>query len=192
LPFVLIEEAGSRLRLPMMWTTPRLILRELIAADAPFVLALMSDPSFIAQIGDRGVRTVEDAQRYIESGPWTRYSTVGFGLWLVQLRENGEPIGICGLLKRETLSSPDIGFAFRPQFWSKGYAFESACAVMEFAARQLHLPRILAVARSSNTASIHLLEKLGFEIDREPHALNAPDVALYVATRTRSGANRPR
>ena len=146
----------------MTLTTERLTLRELGAADAPFVRALMNDASFIAHIGDRGVRTVEDAQRYIESGPWTRYSAPNFGLRLVQLRPTGEPIGICGLLKRDTLRSPDIGFAFQPQFWGQGYAVESARAVMAFAADVLRLPEILALVRPSNTASIRLLEKLGF------------------------------
>ncbi len=149
----------------MTFTTERLTLRELTALDASFVCALMNEPSFVAHIGDRGVRTVDDARRYIESGPWTRYSTLGFGLWLVQLRENGEPIGICGLLQRDTLRSPDIGFAFRPQFWAHGYALESARAVMSFAADVLHRSEILALVNPSNAASIRLLEKLGFTRD---------------------------
>jgi len=163
-------------------TTRRLVLRELVVTDAPLVRALMNEPSFIAQIGDRGVHTVEDAQRYIESGPWTRYATLGFGLWLVQLRETREPIGICGLLKRDTLPSPDIGFAFRPQFWSQGYAFESASGALRFATDVLHLSEILAVVKPSNTASIRVLEKLGFKPGRETHAGKLPEgIALYVA-----------
>ncbi len=149
----------------MILTTPRLVLRELVADDAPFVFALMNDPSFIAHIGDRGVRTVEDAERYLATGPWTRYATLGFGLWLVQLRDSAEPIGVCGLLQRDALPAPDIGFAFRPRFWTHGYALESARAVMSFAADVLHLPRILAVVSPSNAASIRLLAKLGFERD---------------------------
>jgi len=157
-------------------------MRELTADDAPFVCALMNEPSFIEHIGDRGVRTVEDAQRYIDSGPWTRYATLGFGLWLVELRETGEPIGICGLLQRETLPSPDIGFAFRPQFWAKGYASESVRAVMTFAAATLHLSEILAIVSPSNAASIRLLEKLGFTSSRETvNPLQARGVTLYVA-----------
>lgn len=174
----------------MIFTTRRLVLRELLATDAPFVRALMNEPSFIAQIGDRGVHTVEDAQRYIESGPWTRYSTLAFGLWLVQLRDTEEPIGICGLLQRDTLRSPDVGFAFLSRFRANGYAFESACAVMSFATNVLHLPEVLAVVNPSNTASIRLLEKLGFELAREAQGLNhRPGVALYVATLPRSNAD---
>ena len=173
----------------MILTTQRLALRELVATDAPFVRALMNEPSFIAQIGDRGVHSVEDAQRSIESGPWTRYSTFGFGLWLVQLGETGEPIGVCGLLKRDTLPAPDIGFAFQPRFWSSGYAFESACAVMSYATNVLRLSEILAIVSPSNTASIRLLEKLGFTLDRETHAVAHTGVAVYVAPRSRSDAN---
>jgi len=134
----------------------------LVDDDAPFVRALMNEPSFIAHIGDRGVRTIEDAQRYIENGPWTRYATRGFGLWLVQLRETSEPIGICGLLQRDTLPSPDIGFAFLPRFWGNGYAFEAAAAVMHFAATDRHESEILAIVNPANAASIRLLERLGF------------------------------
>jgi RimJ/RimL family protein N-acetyltransferase len=167
----------------MTFTTERLALRELRASDSRFVCALMTDPSFVAHIGDRGVHTVEDAQRYIESGPWTRYAALGFGLWLVQLRDTDEPIGVCGLLKRDTLPSPDIGFAFRPQFWSNGYAFESAAAVMRFAANVLHLSQVMAIVSPSNTASIRLLEKLGFERERDTEPSKNPGgVALYVAT----------
>jgi RimJ/RimL family protein N-acetyltransferase len=146
----------------MIMTTRRLMLRELIAADAPFVRTLMNEPSFVEQIGDRGVHSLEDARRYIESGPWTRYATHGFGLWMVELRERGEPIGISGLLRRDALPSPDIGFAFLPRFWSNGYAFESAAAVKDFAANVLRLSEVLAIVKPSNIASIRLLEKLGF------------------------------
>jgi ribosomal-protein-alanine N-acetyltransferase len=175
----------------MILRTQRLVLRELVATDAPFVRALMNEPSFIAQIGDRGVRTVEDAQRYIESGPWTRYSTLGFGLWLVSLGETGEPIGICGLLKRDALPSPDIGFAFRPPFWSNGYALESACAVKTFASDVLHLSELLAIVSPSNAASIRLLEKLGFKLAREQLVKHMPGVALYVAALSGSDTNAP-
>jgi len=164
------------------FTTERLVMRELIAADAPFVRELMNEPSFIAQIGDRGVRTVEHARQYIENGPWTRYATRGFGLWLVELRDTREPIGICGLLQRDTLPSPDLGFALRQAFWAKGYAFESASAVLRFAEDVLKLSEILAIVSPSNAASIRLLEKLGFARAPETKIQNQPrDVALYVA-----------
>jgi ribosomal-protein-alanine N-acetyltransferase len=163
-------------------STARLTLRELTAADASFVVALMNEPSFIAHIGDRGVRTVADAEHYIARGPWTQYATAGFGLWLVSLQASGEPIGICGLLKREALRAPDLGFAFRPAYWSKGYAFEAGQAVMHFAAAVLGFPRLLAIVSPANHSSVRLLEKLGFRFERLIRmSAGAAEVALYAA-----------
>jgi ribosomal-protein-alanine N-acetyltransferase len=115
-------------------TTPRLALRELTETDAPFMLQLLNEPSFIRNIGDRGVRTVEDAREYITNGPQASYARFGFGLYLVELRPALTPIGICGLLKRDQLPEPDIGFAFLPAYWSQGYAKEAAAAVRDHAA----------------------------------------------------------
>ena len=109
--------------------TPRLELRRLTVDDAPFMLGLLNEPSFIQFIGDRGVRTIEEAQTYISLGPMASYARFGFGLYLVELKSPRTPIGICGILKREELPEPDIGFAFRPAFWSQGYAWEAASAV---------------------------------------------------------------
>ena len=174
-----------------MFTTRRLVLRELLASDAPFVRDLMNEPSFIAHIGDRGVRTLEDARRYIETGPWTRYATLGFGLWLVQLRETGQAIGVCGLLKRDGLPGPDIGFAFSHEFWSSGYAFESASAVKTFAQDTLGLSEIWAIVSVSNVASIRLLEKLGFKRAPANTLVNQhAGVTLYVAPAS-TAANHP-
>src|SRR5262245_10010028 len=100
--------------------TDRLILRHLSAADAHFVLELLNQPSFIRFIGDKGVRTLDDARRYIAEGPVKSYELNGFGLNLVELKTFDTPIGICGILKRDTLPHPDIGFAFLPEFWNQG------------------------------------------------------------------------
>jgi RimJ/RimL family protein N-acetyltransferase len=142
--------------------TARLRIRELTPADAPFILALLNDPSFIQNIGDRNVRTLDDARRYIEAGPMASYARHGFGLCLVELMDGGEPIGICGVLKREELPEPDIGFAFLPAYRSQGYAMESAAAVLAYARKSLRLGRVLAIVNPSNDASIRLLQKLGF------------------------------
>jgi RimJ/RimL family protein N-acetyltransferase len=143
-------------------TTPRLALRELIAADDGFILELLNEPSFLEQIGDKGVRTLEDARAYIETGPRASYARHGFGLYAVELKDGGDTIGICGLLKRDALEAPDVGFALLPRFWSKGYAFEAAAAVLE-RGRAVHgLGRVLAITSPGNTASIQLLERLGF------------------------------
>ncbi len=160
--------------------TARLALREINQNDAPFVLALTNEPSFIEFIGDRGLRTIADAQRYIETSHWTQYATHGFGLWLVQLRDTGEPIGVCGLLKRDSLPAPDIGFAFRPPYWSQGYAFEAASFVKALARDVFKAPRLLAIVEPSNAASIRLLTKLGLAYDRMVRlSPTASEIALY-------------
>ena len=146
--------------------TERLTLRKLTPGDAPFILELLNDPSFLRYIGDKGVRTRDDAIGYITAGPIASYERHGFGLFLVELKQTGEPIGICGLLKRDWLDSADVGFAFLPRFWSQGYAQESASAVLEFGRDICRLRRILAITSPDNAASIALLTKIGFTFDR--------------------------
>jgi len=126
------------------------------------MLGLLNEPSFIRNIGDRGVRTVEDARDYIARGPVASYARFGFGLYLVELRTPLTPIGICGILKRDELPEPDIGFAFLPAYWSQGYALEAATAVCDYARDALDLPRLLAIVSPSNASSIRLLERLDF------------------------------
>ncbi|HEX2454248.1 MAG TPA: GNAT family N-acetyltransferase [Vicinamibacterales bacterium] len=146
--------------------TTRLTLRRLTPADAPFILELLNDPSFVRYIGDKGVRTREDAVGYITAGPIASYERHGFGLFLVELKEGRVPIGICGLLKRDWLEDVDVGFAFLPRFWSQGYARESASAVLDFGRDRWRLARILAITSPDNVASIGLLTKVGFRLDR--------------------------
>lgn len=141
--------------------TERLRLRRLTAEDAEFILRLLNEPSFLRFIGDRGVRTVEDAREYVLNGPVASYEQFGFGLYLVMLKDAGTPIGMCGLLKRDALDDVDIGFAFLPEFWSKGFAIEAARAVMEHGRRDFGLKRIVAVTNPDNSGSIRVLEKLG-------------------------------
>jgi RimJ/RimL family protein N-acetyltransferase len=145
--------------------TPRLALRRLSADDAPFIRRLLNEPSFLKYIGDRGVRTVEDARRYIETGPIAMYARVGFGLFLVELKATGAPIGICGLLKRDTLDDVDVGFAFLPEYWRQGYGFESAAATIEYGRTAHKLSRIVAITSLQNPPSVALLEKLGFRFE---------------------------
>lgn len=154
-----------------MIESERLSLRRLNAGDAEFILELLNDPSFIQNIGDRGVRTVEDACRYIANGPVASYEKFGFGLYLVQIKESGVPIGICGLLKRESLADVDVGFAFLPGFRQKGYAFESAAAVMRYGRDVLGLNRIVAITAPENEGSIRVLEKLGLRFEKMVHLL---------------------
>lgn len=146
--------------------TDRLILRKLSVDDAEFILDLLNQPSFIHYIGDRGVRTLEDAKRYILAGAVTSYERFGFGLYLTQLAEGQIPIGICGLVKRDSLKDADVGFAFLPQYWSKGYALESATAVLGYARNTLGLKRILGITTPDNLGSIRVLEKAGLKFER--------------------------
>ena len=141
--------------------TERLILRELDADDAPFILELVNDPAWLRHIGDKGVHTLDDARAYIANGPVASHARHGFGLDLVELKADATPIGICGLIKRDTLEDADIGFAFLPKFRGLGYAFESAAAVMHHAKESLALPRLAAIVSPHNRDSIRVLEKLG-------------------------------
>jgi [ribosomal protein S5]-alanine N-acetyltransferase len=146
--------------------TERLLLRRLSADDAEFIVELLNEPSFIRNIGDRGVRTIEDARQYILKGPIACYAQFGFGLYLVELKDSSSPIGMCGLLKRDSLKDVDIGFAFLPRFWSKGYAYESASAVMDYGRKVLRLTRIVALTAPDNQGSIRVLEKIGLRFEK--------------------------
>jgi RimJ/RimL family protein N-acetyltransferase len=168
------------LAIPPELETPRLSLRRLTVDDAPFVVALYNEPSFLENIGDRGVGNVEDAQRFLRDGPLAMYERHGFGLWHVSRGSDGVGIGLCGLLKRDTLADVDIGYAFFPQFWGQGYAFEAVWATLRHAARAFSLRRVIAVVSSGNTGSIRVLEKAGMRFERM-HAMdpNEPEVCLY-------------
>lgn len=146
--------------------TERLTLRQLMIDDAGFIVELLNQPSFIQNIGDRGVRTLEDAREYILTGPMASYEKFGFGLYLVELRESGTAIGLCGLLKRDTLDDVDIGYAYLPAYWGKGYAFEAASAVLDYGRTTHHLQSIVAVVSPENAGSIKVLEKLGMKFER--------------------------
>ena len=150
----------------MVIKSERLVLRKVTIDDAEFVLRLLNQPSFIRYIGDRGVRNLEDAHGYILNRLIASYERNGFGLYLVELKESGVSIGISGFVKRDTLPDPDIGFAFLPEYWSKGYAVESAAAVMKYARDELGLTRILAITSPDNEASAKLLGKIGLRFER--------------------------
>lgn len=146
--------------------TERLLLRQLSTEDAEFMLGLLNDPSFIRNIGDRGVRTTDDARSYILNGPVASYAKNGFGLYLVVLKETKESIGICGLIKRDVLEDVDIGYAFLPKFWSRGYAVESAQAMKTYAKDVIRLNRLVAITDPANEGSIRVLEKIGLKFEK--------------------------
>lgn len=165
-----------------MLATARLVLRRLTAGDAGFILELLNERSFIENIGDKGVRTEAEAGRYIAEVPTASYERHGFGLYLVSLRETGEPIGMCGLVKRDCLADVDVGFAFLPRFWSRGYACEAAQAVLAEARERWGLRRVAAVVAPGNAASKRLLGKLGFRFESAARlSADGPELDLFAA-----------
>jgi RimJ/RimL family protein N-acetyltransferase len=143
--------------------TERLIIRHLTQDDAKFILELLNEPAFIRNIADRGVRTIQDAQAYIQNGPVDSYAKNGFGLFTVELKEAGIPIGMCGLIRRDVLPDVDLGYALLERYWNKGYAFEAAAAVLDYGYKTVGLKRIIAITAPYNDASAKVLEKIGFQ-----------------------------
>lgn len=151
----------------LQFDTARLTLREFTLDDAPFILKLLNEPSFIEFIGDRLVRSIEDAERYLQDGPMASYRKHGHGLLRVGLKAEGIPIGMCGLVKRDTLPAPDIGFALLPEFWNQGYVTEAARAAMDHGCRTLGITTILGITQPGNVRSIAVLRKLGLSFVEE-------------------------
>jgi len=148
--------------------------------DAEFILELLNQPSFIRFIGDKGARNLDDARAYVVEGPVKSYQENGFGLYLVELKADATSIGICGIIRRDTLPDADIGFAFLPQYWNRGYAFESASAIMTYAREALGLDRMLAITTPDNESSARLLAKIGFRFDRMIRLTpEAPEIRLF-------------
>ncbi|HFK1766192.1 alanine acetyltransferase [Bacillus wiedmannii] len=145
--------------------TERLVLRWFDIKDAPFILELVNDPAWIQFIGDKRIKNLDDAKKYILNGPVDMYNKMGFGLYLVERKEDLTPLGMCGLIKRDTLEDVDIGFAFLEKFRSKGYGFESASAVIDYGVQKLGLKRIVAITTIDNINSGKLLEKVGLQFE---------------------------
>ena len=161
--------------------TDRLLLREMSTADADFMLAILNDPDFIRYIGDRGVRTQGQARDYLTDRVLKSYTEHGFGMYAVERKTDQVVIGICGLVRREHLDAPDIGFAFLPEFRNAGYGLESAAAVLEFTVGKLRIDRVLAIATPDNLASNALLERLGMRLEQVTRlAEDDANLNLYV------------
>lgn len=146
-----------------MLTTARLTIRELTTDDAGFLLELLNEPDFIRNIADRQVRTVEQAERYMQDGPLASYRQHGFGLWLVERRADRIPLGLCGLLQRDYLSMPDLGYAILARYSGQGYTSEAARAVLQFGWQQLGYQQLCAIVSPHNAASLHILQQLGMQ-----------------------------
>lgn len=146
--------------------TPRLILREFTITDADFIIQLLNEPAYIIFIGDRGVRTHEDARTYIKETIITSYEKNGFGLYLVELENDATPVGVCGLINRDGIPDIDIGYAFLSAYRQNGYATEAAQAVMDYGQNIVGLKRIVAITAVDNQSSIKVLEKIGLRFEK--------------------------
>ncbi|NDK57077.1 GNAT family N-acetyltransferase [Pontibacter fetidus] len=143
--------------------TERLRLREFTLADADFIVALLNSPGWLQYIGDRNVRTIEQATAYLQNNILKSYEVNGYGSWLVERKDDGQAIGSCGIINREALDTPDIGFAFLPEYNGFGYAYECAAATMAYAKEQLNIPKMGAIVLPSNDRSVKLLKKIGLQ-----------------------------
>ncbi|MBP8018397.1 MAG: GNAT family N-acetyltransferase [Hylemonella sp.] len=145
--------------------TERLRASQFTLDDAGFILRLLNEPSFIRNIADKHVRTLDDARTYLRNGPLASYGKNGFGLWRLALQDTGEIIGICGLIRREGRPDVDIGYALLPAACGHGFAAEAVRGVLDHGARHVGLRRIVAVVNPDNAASIRVLDKAGFRFE---------------------------
>jgi len=159
--------------------TERLTLREFTTDDTAFIIELVNSPGWLQFIGDRNIKTTEQAIAYLENGPMKSYRDNGFGLAMVETKDSKTPIGMCGIIRRDTLDNPDIGFAFLPGFIGKGYGFEIAVATLAYATQQLNLPVICAITVPHNVNSIKLLEKIGLKFIKTISSPENEELLLY-------------
>ncbi|TDH26815.1 N-acetyltransferase [Segetibacter sp. 3557_3] len=164
----------------------RLCLRQFTAADADFIIVLLNSPGWLKYIGDRNISTRQDALAYLDKGPLTSYKKNELGLCLVQLKSTGEPLGMCGLLQRDYLDGPDIGFAFLPQSQGYGYAYEIATKVLAYGFTTLRHNKLFAITLPANRRSINLIEKLGMHFESR-HAGKVPGEELSIYARSAQG-----
>ena len=162
----------------MILQTDRLALRRFTVQDAPFILRLVNEPSWLQYIGDRNVQTVADAEKYLLEGAIRSYAEHGFGFYLVTLKESAEPVGMCGFAKRPFLDTPDFGLAFLPEYTGVGYAHEISAHALQYGHEVLNLDRILAYTTQDNQRSISLLTRLGFRFDK-PIRVDGEELMLF-------------
>lgn len=146
--------------------TERLFLRRVTLDDAGLMLAIWNDPAFVRNVGDRGIRTTEQAREAMQAGALKLYADYGYGPYSMVLKSDGPQIGICGLFRRDNLEDPDIGFAVLPDFCGRGYAGEAAFAVLKHARDDLGIQKLTAIVSPGNAPSIGLIEKLGLVFER--------------------------
>ncbi len=162
--------------------TERLQLRWLTLDDADLMLAVWNDPAFIRYVGDRGIRTIDEAHDAMSTGVLQLYEKYGYGPFRMALKDDDTAMGICGLFKRDNLDDPDIGYGVLPEHCGKGYAYEASCAVLEYARSDLRLERLIAMISPENQASIGLIGKLGFRFERMHRVQDEEDEACIYGT----------
>jgi RimJ/RimL family protein N-acetyltransferase len=165
---------------PFIAETPRLQLRRVKLSDAEFFHRLLNEPSWLENIGDRGVRSAAEAVVYIRKQIWEPYRSSGFGMYLVQRKEDGAPIGLCGLVQRDFLEYPDLGFALLPEHVGQGYALEAAQSVIALVESRWGIGQLCAITKGENSKSVRLLERLGFHRERSCAIPNGEMLELYV------------
>ncbi|MBV1775485.1 GNAT family N-acetyltransferase [Burkholderiaceae bacterium DAT-1] len=175
-----------------LFESARLGFRELSRLDAGFILEHVNEPAFIQNIGDKNVHSLDDAWTYIQNGPGASYAANGFGLYRVALLEDDTPIGMCGLVKRDGLDTPDIGYAYLQRYWGKGYALEAGQAVLNYARQTLKIPRIVGITGPDNLGSQRVLEKLGLHYQATITLPGRDDLSmLFVPEPQRAGTGSP-
>jgi len=145
----------------IIFETERLFIREFTEDDTDFIIDLLNSPGWLEFIGDRNVKNSEQASEYLKNGPIKSYKENGYGLSMVVLKESNKPIGMCGIINRDYLENPDIGFAFLPEYEGRGYAFEAAAGTIKHAKENYQISTVLAITVPANKRSINLLEKIG-------------------------------
>ncbi len=155
---------GAKVKIILV--TERLIVRHLTIKDAPDILELLNEPSWLKFIGDKNVRTLQDAENYLINGPLTMYQNLGFGLFAVISKADGKFLGISGLIKRDSLPNIDIGFAFLERYWGNGFAYEASHGVLKYAKDILRLDKVVAIVDPANSSSLRLLNKIGMEFEK--------------------------
>ncbi|MBA6413498.1 GNAT family N-acetyltransferase [Parahaliea sp. F7430] len=161
--------------------TPRLLIESLTLADADFILSMLNDPDFVANVADRGIRSLEQARQYIADGPLRSYRELGFGMYILRKRSTRESIGVCGLFKRAELKDVDIGYGLLPAARGQGLALEAAQGVYDYATSELGLTRLVAIVAPTNAPSIKLLEKLGLRYESEIQLASSDKPVLLYA-----------
>ena len=163
-----------------IFKTKRLQLREASIQDAPFIMKLVSEPAWHENISTNSINTLEKASEYIEQKMMAMYKDFGFGLWVIEKLEDSTPVGICGLLQRETLPGIDIGYALLEKYWGNGYAFEATNGCLDYAKNKLNADKVLAITKKENLRSVNLLEKTGFKYESDfSHPGTTEKLALY-------------